>query len=409
MHRVLVLGAGFGGIAAAIRLRELLEPADEVVLVDRDESFAMGLRKNWGLVGLEPHHVGGRPIARLADRGITVVRGSVTSIDPGSRAAGVDGERIEADALVVALGAERDPGRVPGLQDHAIDAYAPESADAHAGALDAFPGGRVVIGIFGAPYPCPPGPFELAMLAAEKLERRGVSYGMLVFSPLPRSLPILGEAGCAAFDSHLSGAGISFRPGTVASEVRAGEVVLASDGRSPAARRDPSAPRAAGGEAAPAEETASETSDRIPFDLLFAVPPHRAPAVVSEAGLTGPSGWVPVDARTLETRFAGVHAIGDVTAIPLASGTALPKAGVFAQAEGEVVAARIADRLAGREPTTTFAGDGMCFVETGGGKAAMVRGGFLEDPPRVELTEAAEAHLAAKRAFETERLTAWFG
>jgi sulfide:quinone oxidoreductase len=380
MHRVLVLGAGFGGIAAAIRLRELLDPADEVVLVDRDESFAMGLRKNWGLVGLEPHRVGERPIARLADRGIKVVRGSVTSIDPGSRAAGVDGERIEADALVIALGAERDPGRVPGLQDHAIDAYAPESSDAHAGALDEFPGGRIVIGIFGAPYPCPPGPFELALLAAEKLERRGVSYGMLVFSPLPRSLPILGEVGCAAFDGHLSGAGISFRPGTVASEVRAGEVVLAS-----------------------------ETSDRIPFDLLFAVPPHRAPAVVSEAGLTGPSGWVAVDARTLETRFPGVYAIGDVTAIPLASGTALPKAGVFAEAEGEVVAARIADRLAGREPTASFAGNGMCFVETGGGKAAMVQGGFLEDPPRVELTEATEAHLAAKRAFETERLTAWFG
>jgi sulfide:quinone oxidoreductase len=230
---------------------------------------------------------------------------------------------------------------------------------------------------------------------------------MLVFSPLPRSLPILGEAGCASFDGLLAGAGISFRPGTVVTEVRPDEVVIARDGGSPAARLGPAASRAAGGGTAPAEEVVA--SDRIPFDLLLAVPPHRAPAVVSAAGLTGPSGWVPVDPRTLETRFPGVHAIGDVTAIPLASGTALPKAGVFAQAEGEVVAARIADRLAGREPTTTFAGNGMCFVETGGGRAAMVRGGFLDDPPRVELTEASEANLAAKRAFESERLAAWFG
>jgi sulfide:quinone oxidoreductase len=377
MQRVLVLGGGFGGIGAAVRLRALLEPAHEVVLVDRRDRFAMGLRKNWALVGLEPHHVGERPLERLADRGIRVLRGAISSIDPVGRAADVDGQRIDADALVVALGAERDPDRIPGLREHAIDAYSPDDGDASAARLDAFTGGQLVVGIFGAPYPCPPGPFELALLLAEKLERRGAPYGMLVFSPLPRSLPILGEAGCAAFDGHLAGAGISFRPGTVATEVRAGEVVI--------------------------------EGGRIPFDLLLAVPPHRAPAVVAAAGLTGPSGWVPVDARTLETRYPGVYAVGDVTAIPLSSGTALPKAGVFAHAEGEVVAARIADRLAGREPMATFDGNGMCFVETGGGRAAMVRGGFLEVPPRVELTEASEAHLAAKRAFEAERLAAWFG
>jgi hypothetical protein len=41
--------------------------------------------------------------------------------------------------------------------------------------------------------------------------------------------------------------------------------------------------------------------------------------------------------------------------------------------------------------------------------ASMVSGGFLEDPPAVRLEEPSPAHLAAKHAFERERLAGWFG
>jgi sulfide:quinone oxidoreductase len=233
------------------------------------------------------------------------------------------------------------------------------------------------VGIFGAPYPCPPAPFELALLIADILETRKLPGGVFAFSPQPRSLPILGEAGCAAFDGRLDLAGISFRPNTKAVSVEAGVVV--------------------------AEDV------RIPFDLLLGVPPHRVPAAVAAAGLTGPSGWVGVNRSTLETAHSGVYAIGDVTGIPLANGLPLPKAGVFAHAEGDVVAARIAAAFAGVEPTATFDGRGMCFLETGRGEATMVHGDFFADPPAVTLAEPSAEHLAAKRAFETDRLTAWFG
>jgi len=131
--------------------------------------------------------------------------------------------------------------------------------------------------------------------------------------------------------------------------------------------------------------------------------------VVAQSGLTGGGPWVKVDPRTLETGQPGVYAIGDVTALPLANGQMLPKAGAFAQAQGEAVAARIASTFGGSEPTATFAGDGACFLETGGGTAAMVTGGFLADPPAVRLTDPSPEHFAAKRAFERERLAAWFG
>lgn len=378
MHRVLVLGGGFGGIATAVALRERLAPDDEVVLVERRPTFVMGLRKNWALAGSSTIAEGERPLSILGDRGIRVVQGTIVSIDPTARSADVEGDRIEADAMVVALGAMRDPDAIPGFREHAIDVYDSGLSAAGAVAIDAFTGGRIVIGVFGAPYPCPPGPYELALLLAERMDARGTAGGIFVFTPQPGSLPILGTDACASFDGRLANAGITFRPKTQATSVEAG-AVLTADGA------------------------------RIPFDLLLGVPPHRVPPVVAAAGLTGPSGWVAVDARTLETRFPGVSAIGDVTAILLANGMPLPKAGVFAHAEGEVVAARIADTLAGRAPTATFGGQGLCFLETGYGAATMVQGDFFADPPDVALRDESAANLAAKHAFESDRLRAWFG
>jgi sulfide:quinone oxidoreductase len=282
-----------------------------------------------------------------------------------------------ADALVVALGAERDPDRIPGFREHALDVYDRFANAANAAAIEAFRGGRIVIGIFGVPYPCPPAPYELALLLAEKLEARGVGGGIYVISPQSGSLPVLGEAGCAAFDGRLANEGITFRPKTVATAVEPGAVVAADT--------------------------------RIPFDLLLGIAPHRVPGLVAAAGLAEPNGWVKVNPQTLETGVPGVYAIGDVTAIPIGTGQALPKAGVFAHAEADVVAARIADGFAGRTPDAIFEGRGMCFLETGRGRATMVRGDFFANPPDVALADATPEHLVAKHAFESERLTAWFG
>jgi sulfide:quinone oxidoreductase len=375
-HRVLILGGGFGGIATAVALRAHLDPGDEVVLVERRTTFVMGLRKNWAVLDPNALIEGERPLALLVDRGIRVVTGTIGAIQPAERAVEVDGDRWDADALVVALGAERDPDRVPGFLERAVDVYDLTQGDRARMALEAFAGGRLVIGIFGAPYPCPPAPFELALLIDERLRARGIEGAVEVFSPLPLSLPILGQAGCGTFESHLEGAGIGFLRNHVATAVEDDAVVF--------------------GEI------------RRPFDLLLGVPPHRVPPVVAASGLTGGGPWIKVDPRTLETGWAEVYAIGDVTALPLANGQMLPKAGAFAQAQGEVVAARIAATFDGGEPTATFAGDGACFLETGGGMAAMVTGGFLADPPAVRLTDPSPAHFAAKRAFEQERLAAWF-
>ena len=128
-----------------------------------------------------------------------------------------------------------------------------------------------------------------------------------------------------------------------------------------------------------------------------------------ECGLAQPGGWVGVDRATLETGHSGVYAIGDCTSIPLANGLPLPKAGLFAEREGTVVAARIAAAFRGANPSARFDGTGACFLEMGGGEASTIRGDFYADPPAVELTIPSQAQLEEKVRFERERLQRWFG
>ena len=378
MKRVLILGGGFGGIATARRLKQKLADEVEVILVDRRDHFMVGFRKSWALVGESSLEEGQRPLDGLTSFGVRVMRDPVTRIDPKARAASMGDQRIDADALVVALGAELIPNAVPGFQEHAFNVYDPLEIPRAAQALNEFQGGRLVIGIFGAPYKCPPAPFEMALLISDKLKAKGVKAKIEVFSPQPMSLPILGSVGCDLIESRLADNGITFYPNHKATSIEAGEVVFANK--------------------------------RLPYDLLLGVPPHKPPAVVRESELVGQSGWVDVNARTLETSFPGVYAIGDVVQIMLANGKPLPKAGLFAEQMGETVAERIASGFLGEEPTATFKGEGGCYLEVGGGKAMMVRGNFLAEPePEVTLTEPSPEYLDEKRSFETERLRAWFG
>lgn len=377
MARVVILGAGFGGIATATSLRDQLGDADEIVLVDRRDDFAMGLRKTWAILGISPIAYGTRSLASLAARGITVLQGTVTGLDPRDLTANIDGTVLEADALVVALGAEQRMDAIPGLVEHGHNAWDRSHLDQVHGLVDGFRGGRVVVGIFGTPYPCPPAPYELAILLAERFDARGIDAEVTVFASVPVTLPILGAAACIPLDARLEERGITFLGNREATAVTEWTVDFGPD-------------------------------EQLPFDLLLAVPPHRCPSVLVEAGLAPDGGWVKVDRATLETGHPGVYAIGDSTVIALANGMALPKAGLFAQREGETVAARIAAVLRGETPTAAFDGQGACFIEMGNGEASTISGDFFGDPPAVALSLPDTQQRAAKERFEMDRLARWF-
>ncbi len=382
MTRTLILGAGFGGLTVATELRELLgsDAEHEIVLVDRRPHFLMGLRKLWALVGLGSLEEGSRPRERLARRGFRFVQEQVRTIDPGRRAAETDSGWIEADHLVVALGAEPRPDLVPGLAEHGHNVWEAAAVPALKEALDGLDEGRIAIMIAGVPYTCPPAPYECAMLLDGHLREQGrrdrIRLSVTTLQPL--LMPNAGVEGSRWLGEQLDARQIEHRTGRRVERVEADRVVY-PDGE-------------------------------LPFHLLIGVPPHRPPAVVAESGLTGEALWVTVDPGTLRTFYDGVYAIGDVTMIKLANGLPLPKAGVMAELEGRIVASAIAAELRGAEPPAPFDGQGFCFMEMGKASATLIEGDFFAAPePRIRLGDVSRAHAREKHRFEAERLERWFG
>ena len=363
----------------ATELDRLLGDDHEIVLVDRNEHFSMGLRKLWELVGHATIAGGRRSRDVLSKRGIRFVRDEILAIDPGARTARVGSETIDADYLVVAVGCEPRPDLVDGLADHGHDVWDAAGVSTAAEALSRFDGGRIVILIAGVPYTCPPAPYECAMHVDEYLRERGVrgSSSLVVATVQPLLMPNAGKDGSAWLGEQLAARDIGFQVGCKVEQIEPGRVVLA-DGE-------------------------------LDFDLLLSVPPHRVPAVVKASGLTGEGEWIGVDQATLQTAHPGVFAIGDVTLIPLANGLPLPKAGAIAELEGVRVAAAIAAEVRAGAPPPPFDGHGVCFIEMGKSQAALVDGAFFAEPePQVVIDQPSSLHAEEKRRFETERLARWF-
>src|SRR3954453_17281043 len=113
--RVVIAGAGFGGLELATRLAAGLGRAANVGLIDRAEGFVFGFSKLDVMFGrAAPEHVTHR-YADVARPGLRFVQSTVRALDPVAKSVTTDAGTFEADVLVVALGADLDPSATPGL------------------------------------------------------------------------------------------------------------------------------------------------------------------------------------------------------------------------------------------------------------------------------------------------------
>ncbi len=387
IRRVVVLGGGVGGQMAANELARRLGARARVTLVERDVRHAFAPSFLWVMAGDREPGAVTRDLKALIHPAVELVTAEVRGLDVAARRVDTTAGPLEYDFLVLALGAELDPGAVPRLSEAAHDFYTLDGATRLREALRAATGGTVAIVVSALPYKCPGAPHEAAMLIADVFRRRGLGERVEVhlFTPESQPMPVAGPVLGEAVRKMLHDRGIHFQP------------LHQLVGVDPVSR-----------------ELVFEGRGRVRYDLLVAIPPHRAPALLRDAGLLNPAGWVPVDPGTLSTPAERVFAIGDVTAVPLPgrwrpdAPIMLPKAGVFAHAQALVVARRIAAAVAGATPRETFCGQGFCMLEAGEAVAGVAYGDFFAQPsPRVAVRSIGRAWHLGKVLFERWWLAPW--
>jgi sulfide:quinone oxidoreductase len=353
---VLILGGGSGGLASAGRLKELLGDKVSVTVIDKQRSFVLGFSLLRVMTGEKSEQEVTVPKEKVSQKGIKFINTEVNGIDVKNGIVRTDQGEFGYDYLVVALGAELAPERVPGFES-AFHMYTLEDAKRLRDALSSFRGGSIRLVVSSTPFKCPPAPYEAAMLIDDYLRRKGLrdKSDVQIFTPEPLPMPIAGPEVGNTVVSMLNEKGIGFHNNVKISII---------DGSS--------------------KQIVFENGTREKYDLLIAIPPHTSPKVVRESPslADATSGWIYVDPKNMQTKHDRVYAIGDVAAVKLPSGMMLPKAATFAFGQAEIVAFNIASSVLGTE-TRSWDGFGECFIETGSGNAGYGSGSFYSSPKPV--------------------------
>ena len=373
--RVVVLGAGFGGLELSTILSEALADRLELTLIDKNDSFIFGYSKLDVMFGRKTPDAVRLAYRNIVKPGVRFRQETITAIDPEARRVTTHSGAYDADVLVIALGADYDLDATPGLIEGGNEFYSVAGAERLREVLPTFSKGRAIVGVTSTPFKCPPAPSEAALLLHEHLTKRGVCDACDISLVMPFGIPIppspaTSRALLAAFAER----DITFVPNRLVRALDPARRVAILDDKS-----------------------------EMPYDLFLGIPKHCVPGVVAASGMTV-DGWIPVNPVNLKTRFPGVYAIGDVTSV----GT--PKAGVFSEGAARVVAASLIAELQGGEQPSAYNGAGSCYIEFGGDRVGRVDVDFLSGPtPTGSFSEPSVALVDEKQHFGSSRRARWFG
>jgi sulfide:quinone oxidoreductase len=374
-QRVLVLGAGFGGLELATILSEEIGDRIDLTLIDKNDTFYFGFSKFDVMFGHKTADAVRLSYKRIVKPGVKFCQETITGIDPVAKRVTTNKATYEADILVIALGADYDMQATPGLADGGNEFYSFKGAERLRKVLPTFLKGKVIVGVCGAPFKCPPAPSEAALLMHDYLIKRGIRNECEISIVMPFGLPIppspdTSKALLYAFEER----NIKFIAKHLVKTI------------------DPSR-----------QVAVLDDGTEMPFDLFLGIPKHRVPEVVEKSGMTV-NGWIPVEKTNLKTKYPGVYAIGDVNSV----GT--PKAGVFAEGAAKVAAETIIAELENGERPSPYKGNGICYVEFGDGRVGKVNVDFFSGPsPFGSYTEASVELAADKQYFGSTREARWFG
>ncbi len=380
--KILILGGGIGGHVVANLLRKKLGQQHEITVIDKKARYDFSPSFLWATMGWrEPSQIS-RNLSLLEKKGITYINAEVLKINPSAKSVKTSVGEFTYDYLVLALGAELAPYTIPELSIAAHHFYDLDASMKLKDAVNGFSGGNIAIGVSSMPFKCPAAPYEAALLLDYHFRKRGIrdKVNFEFFTPEPQPMPVAGQKIGGMIRQMLEARGIYYHPNLKVASVDLNK-----------------------------KELFFESGEKLGWDLLVLVPPHRVPNVVIEAGLTEGAPWVPVDKWTLRTKQDNVYAVGDVALIKLFDGMALPKAGVFAHNQAKVVAHNIVTDINGGEEKK-FDGKGNCFIESGFGKAGFADGEFYAEPRIVNIKKPSVSRIwhLEKIWFEKYWLWRWF-
>ncbi|HED15519.1 MAG TPA: NAD(P)/FAD-dependent oxidoreductase [Gammaproteobacteria bacterium] len=379
---IVVLGGGIGGVVTATELRKQLSSEYRIVLIERETNYVFSPSFPWLMVGLRRAENISRSRDRLSKLGVEIIQGDIEKIDAEQRSVQVKGESITGDYLVIALGAEMAPETIPGLSEAGNTFYQLDGAERLNEQRLKFTQGRIVVLVSSLPFKCPAAPLEAALLLEHDCRKRNIRDNAQIdlYTPELGPMSLSGKENSRQLRKMVEAKGIGYHPEHAVKKVDPDKKIIHF-----------------------ANDNTAE------YDLLVYVPPHRAPKVVRDAGLVGESGWIPVDKYSMATKFPQVYAIGDVTGIKLSVGKPLPKAGVIAHGQAEVVVNNLIHELTGKGSPKEFDGHGACFIESGGGKAGLGQGDFYAEPaPTMKVYKPGYLMHMGKVAFEKYWLYKWF-
>jgi sulfide:quinone oxidoreductase len=386
--RILILGAGFGGLAAANLLRKNLSADHRIILIDKKQSFIMGFVNLWIVYGIRRLEDSQTDLNILAKRGIEFLKDEIIKIDTqiNTVTTKLHGE-LGYDYLIIALGADLAPEKINGfVENRGFNLYDVKQTPILHEKLLSLKSGRIAISIMGIPYKCPPAPYEASLLINDMLTQNGKrnSIEIDLYIPTPMALPVAGQKISQAIVDLINYNRINFYPSHKLKTVQEKEIEF-------------------------------ENGSKRNYDVLIGIPPHKVPDVIKNSGIinggeqVGEEGrWINVDRHTLRTVYKNVFAVGDVTEIRLTQTTAIPKAGIFAEGEAKVVAQQIIDDITNKSNNTKFDGKGFCFMEIGNKKAGYIDGDFYNAAgPITKLEPPSEESYQKKWDFESSRIKEW--